>query len=226
MPQKSKPRDSRLKVGVDVPWVTSWSDEESLGVRPCPTVGGRLAVCQAERPGLGKPQYSLNHFRRQRETVGRMLCPMCGEPTVAGDRWTQIAKRVPAGLLRAKGLGIALPPAVGNERIVIDAGSIAPLHDACVKRSLEHCPHLKAHPGVEVMAWPEHWTVAPLMVQAVAPPVLTIMAAPIAPPRAAVGFLQIFGLTQDSDPRWRRRLRELDLAGSEPHGLDQNRTAV
>ena len=91
------PQESRLKVGVDVPWVTSWSDEESLGVRPCPSIGGRLAICQAERPGVGRPQYSMNHLRRQRETVGRMLCPMCGQPTAAG-----VGKLVDAALA-AKG---------------------------------------------------------------------------------------------------------------------------
>ena len=40
---------SRLKVGVDVPWVTSWTDEPILGVAPCPTVGGRLAIGQTQR---------------------------------------------------------------------------------------------------------------------------------------------------------------------------------
>ena len=211
------PQESRLKVGVDVPWVTSWSDEESLGVRPCPSIGGRLAICQAERPGVGRPQYSMNHLRRQRETVGGMLCPMCGQPTAAGDRWTQVAKRIPVGLLRAKGLGAAIPAAVPDERIMIDAGSIAPLHDACVRRSLEYCPHLRSHRGVEVMAWPEHWTVAPLLVQTAIPPTpLAVLAAPRSapPPMAVVSFLQIFGLTQDNDPRWRRRLRELDGTAS------------
>ena len=211
------PQESRLKVGVDVPWVTSWSDEESLGVRPCPSIGGRLAICQAERPGVGRPQYSMNHLRRQRETVGRMLCPMCGQPTASGDRWTQVAKRIPVGLLRAKGLGAAIPAAVPDERIMIDAGSIAPLHDACVRRSLEYCPHLRSHRGVEVMAWPEHWTVAPLLVQTAIPPTpLAVLAAPRSapPPMAVVSFLQIFGLTQDNDPRWRRRLRELDGTAS------------
>lgn len=212
------PAESRLKVGVDVPWVTSWSDEESLGVRPCPTVGGRLAVCQAERPGSGKPQYSMNHFRRQRETVGRMLCPMCGQATEPGDRWTQIAKRVPVGILRAKGLGEMLPRALADDRILIDAGSIAPLHHACVVRSLEHCPHLKGHPAIEVMAWPERWTVAPLLVQALTPPPLAVLALPLSapPPRVAIGFLQVFGLTEDHDPRWRRGLRDLEAVAG--HG--------
>lgn len=204
-------QESKLKVGVDVPWVTSWSAEEGLGVRPCPSIGGRLAICQAERPGQGKPQYSMNHFRRQRETVRGMLCPMCGQPTEAGDRWTQIAKRTSAGVLRARGLSAALPAGLPDARVVIDAGSIAPLHKACVERSLEHCPHLRAHPGVEVMAWPERWSVAPLMVRAEVPAApLAVLAAPRpAPgPVAVVGFLQLFGVTDMADPRWRRGLRK------------------
>ncbi len=199
---------SKLKVGVDVPWVTSWSDEEVLGVRPCPSINGRLAVCQAERPGQGRPQYSMNHFRRQRETVRHMLCPMCGEPTPDGDRWTQIAKRTAVGALRAKGLNAAFSADTRDDQVVIDAGSIAPLHEACVRRSLEHCPHLRAHPGVEVMAFPARWIVAPLMVRA-APPAsaLAILAAPGMQEVAVVTFLQIFGVTEERDKRWRRLTR-------------------
>ena len=37
-----------LKVGIDVPWVTSWSGEPVLGIRPCGSVGGRLAIVQAQ----------------------------------------------------------------------------------------------------------------------------------------------------------------------------------
>jgi hypothetical protein len=206
------PTQSRLKVGVDVPWVTSWSEEESLGVRPCPTIGGGLAICQAERPGQGRPQYSMNHLRRQRETVLRMLCPMCGEPTQHGDRWTQVARKVAVGMLRAKGLGAILPADVPDDRIVIDAGSIAPLHEVCVKRSLEYCPHLRGHPGVNVMAWPEYWIVAPLLVEIRSPAAtLSVLSAPrpLSPPSAAVSFLQIFGLTREHDARWRRRLRRI-----------------
>jgi hypothetical protein len=47
---------SRLKVGVDVRWVTSWSEEEILGRRPRLTVNGRLAIYQAEHPRFGRPQ--------------------------------------------------------------------------------------------------------------------------------------------------------------------------
>lgn len=202
--------ESRLKVGVDVPWVTSWSEEETLGVRPCPSINGGLALCQAERPGQGRPQYSMNHLRRQRETVRYMLCPMCGAPTQSGDRWTQIARRTAVGALRAKGLSAAFSPETRDDQILIDAGSIAPLHDACVRRSLEHCPHLRAHPGVEVMAFPERWIVAPLMVRAMATaPPLAVLAAPPTVRRdiAAVAFLQIFGVTEQRDKRWRKLLR-------------------
>ncbi len=64
-------KPSSLKVGVDVPWVTSWTGEPSLGVGPCPSVGGALAILQAERPGQGKPLYSQNHAVRQRLSVQR-----------------------------------------------------------------------------------------------------------------------------------------------------------
>lgn len=200
--------ESRLRVGVDVPWVTSWSDEETLGVRRCPSINGRLAVCQAERPGKGRPQYSMNHFRRQRETVRHMLCPMCGQPTATGDRWTQIAKRTSVGALRAKGLTETFAPETRDDLIVIDAGSIAPLHEACVRRSLEYCPHLRAHPGVEVLAFPERWIVAPLMVRAMAPASpLAILAVAAQSDIAVVTFLQIFGVTDEHDRQWRRHLR-------------------
>jgi hypothetical protein len=205
--------ESRLKVGVDVPWMTSWSEEEGLGVRPCPSVGGRLAVCQVERPGFGRPEYSMNHFRRQREAVMRMLCPMCGQPTPDGDRWTQIAHRKPAAALRAKGLGVYLPAALPDDQIIVDAGAIPPLHEACARHSMEHCPHLRAHADADIQPFPARWIVAPLMVQVVAPPaplaVLAVQPAP--PPRAVVGFMQIFGLTDerrsDSSTRGKRRLR-------------------
>ena len=74
-------KPSALKVGVDVPWVTSWSVEEVIGVRPCPTVDSRPALVQTSNAGFGKPQYSQNHLVRQRLTVRNMLCPMCGKPT-------------------------------------------------------------------------------------------------------------------------------------------------
>ncbi len=201
---------SRLKVGVDVPWVTSWTDEPILGVAPCATVGGRLAIGQAERAGCGRPEYSKNHLRRQRASVAGMLCPMCGAPTPEGDRFTQVARATPAGVLRARGLAAALPPDVDDARIVINAGAVAPLHRACVDRSLTHCPHLRSLPDIEVRPFPARWTVAPLEVEAVADAAPQLfLARPTMTPRmvSVVSFLQLCGVTEEQDPKWRRLLR-------------------
>lgn len=191
---------SSLKVGVDVPWVTSWTGEPGLGIGPCPSVGGAIAILQADNPGRGKPLYSRNHAVRQRLSVRDMLCPMCGQPTTAGDRWTQVAHPVTAGRLRATGRGDGLPGDLGNDRVLIDAGAIAPLHRVCVDRSLRYCPHLKADPHIDVRRFPGRWIVLPLMARAAAPARL-FLARP-GPPRTVpvIGFLQLCGLTDDREP--------------------------
>jgi hypothetical protein len=197
---------SRLKVGVDVPWVTSWTDEPVLGVAPCQTVGGRLAIGQTERAGYGRPEYSKNHLRRQRASVAGMLCPMCGRPTSEGDRFTQVAKVEAAGVLRARGLGAALSPDVDDARIVINAGAIAPLHKACVDRSLTHCPHLRGLPDIEVLPFPARWVVAPLEVEATVndgPQLFLARPALTSRRLAVISFLQLCGVTETRDPAWR-----------------------
>jgi len=118
-------KQSNLKVGIDVPWVTSWTEEPVIGVRPCPTVAGRPALVQVSNAGYGKPQYSKNHLVRQRQTVLRMLCPMCGEPTSTDDRWTQVAKLTPAGLFRRAGKAVGLTPHTEDRHPVRDAASTA-----------------------------------------------------------------------------------------------------
>lgn len=193
---------SRLAVGVDVPWVTSWSGEPVIGVRPCPTVGGRLALVQGAAAGYGRPRYSQNHLVRQRQTVLGMLCPMCGRPTAADDRWTQVARRTPAGLLRRAGKAAGLPRDIEDRRVLLDAGSIAPLHKACVERSLRHCPHLKADPNVNVMPFPARWTILPLLIEA-APMVETGAVAGAAV--LVITFLQLVGITDSVDRDWRFR---------------------
>jgi hypothetical protein len=183
---------SPLEPGVDVPWLTSWSAETVSGVGPCETVGGRLALRQAERPGFGKPQYSMNHLRRQRLTVGGMLCPMCGRPTTEGDRWTQTARRTTAGSLREKGLDQALPPTVRDRQTLVDAGSIAPLHRDCVRISLRRCPFLRSHDEIDVQPFPRRWTVWPLYIEARAVGAHLLSASQ--PAVAVVTFLQLIGL--------------------------------
>lgn len=194
---------SSLRVGVDVPWVTSWTGEPTLGVHPCASVGGALAICQADRPGFGKPLYSQNHAVRQRLSVRDMRCPMCGQPTAADDRWTEVAHPVTAGRLRARGRGYGLAAELADDAVLIDAGAIAPLHRACVDRSLRYCPHLKADPHIDVRKFPERWIVLPLMARAEAPPQMFLAMPAAARTVPVVGFLQLCGLTDDRDPGWR-----------------------
>ena len=190
---------SRLKVGTDVPWVTSWTSEPVTGVGPCLTTPGVLAVRQQERPGYGRPVYSENHHYRQRLSVQRMLCPMCGRATSAGDRWTLTARRKTAGVLRAQGLAGALPAALADSRVVIDAGAIAPLHKLCAERSAVQCPHLSADPGLDLRPFSARWLVWPLWVAVDPPP--GDAPRPDLPPVAA--FLQLCGVTDAHDRRER-----------------------
>ncbi len=180
---------STLEVGVDVPWVTSWTGEAIDGAAPCATVGGRLALFQHHSPGVGKPQYSKNHLVRQRLSVVEMRCPMCGERTRELDRWTQIAKRRTAGELRARGGNIRSD--IDDDQVLIDAGSIAPLHRRCVDRSMKYCPHLRASDDVLIMRFPSDWLVLPLLVRAESGA------------GVAVAFLQLCGVTRTIDRRWR-----------------------
>jgi hypothetical protein len=192
---------SRLKVGVDVPWVTSWSEERQGGVGPCPTVDGRMAALQTWKPGVGKPLYSRNHLRRQRDSVRALLCPMCGEKTEDGDRWSQTGRFAAAGVLRARGFATALPADLADDRVLLDCGAIAPLHFRCAHASLQRCPHLSAMPDRELKAFPPAWVVAPLYVEARQPVT--------GKPLAAVSFLQLLGVTNDRDADWRSRVPQV-----------------
>lgn len=117
---------------------------------------------------------------------------MCGLPTSVGDRWTEVARPVAAGALRLK--GVAIPGVISADAVLLDAGSIAPLHKRCVDRSLLHSPHLRGNPDVHVMKFPELWTVIPLMadVDEIAGRNLSVVA-----------FLQLCGVTRTIDRRWR-----------------------
>ncbi len=190
---------SRLKVGLDVPWVTSWTEERMLGPAPCMTVPGMLAAAQAHKPGFGRPVYSQNHFIRQRMSVRRMLCPMCGEPTLAGDRWTLTARRMSAGMLRRKGLKGSVPAELADARIVIDAGAVAPQHYHCATRSMVKCPHLSADPDLDLQPFADRWFVSPLFASLPTMP-MAVMAKPVRPPPPLVCFLQLCGVTDEMAP--------------------------
>jgi hypothetical protein len=179
------PASSRLKVGVDVPWVTSWSRETIGPPAPCPSVDGDLAIQQLERPGAGRPLYSKNHLFRQRRSVRELLCPMCGEPTQDGDRWTQTGQWTTAGHYRAHGLGGWLPRDMKDDQVLLGLGAVAPLHRACAERSLVQCPHLKGMADKELKPFPAAWIVAPM---SIAPRAGAVGARP------AITFLWLIGV--------------------------------
>lgn len=178
---------SRLEVGRDVPWVTSWSEEAETGVVRCPSVQGELAIGQKERPGVGRPLYSQNHLFRQRRSVGEMLCPMCGQPTEGDDRWSQTATPTTVGALRARGFGWALPPDLADDRRLLNCGAIAPLHHACASTAVARCPHLGGMADKTLKRFPPAWFVIPLWIEARA-------RTPGATPVRVVSFLQLVGI--------------------------------
>lgn len=186
-----------LTIGIDVPWVASWSAEQVTGVAPCPSIDGGLALGQAEHPGQGEPLYSRNHLFRQRKSVREMRCPMCGAPPEAGDRWTQTGRWTTAGELRARGLRVWLPVDFPDDRPLLDAGAIAPMHHACAERARIECPHLKEMADQELKAFPGAWIVAALSVEARPHHGLSN-----APRRAvaAVTFLQLIGVPDHLAP--------------------------
>lgn len=196
---------SKLRVGVDVPWVTSWSAEEPLGVGPCQTVNGRLAICQAERPGEGKPQYSLNHMQRQRASVMRMLCPMCGGETAPNDRWCLTARMETAGSLRMRGYAANLPPDMPDNELVLNCGAISPGHLVCMERSAEQCPHLSSMQALTLRQFPARWTVSPLLVEATVSAPQLFLARPTAAPKAVISFIQLCGIMGDAEPPRRQK---------------------
>jgi hypothetical protein len=128
---------------------------------------------------------------------------MCGVRTRADDRWSLTARQISAGALRARRLGHLLPSALPDDRLLLNAGSIAPLHLDCARRSARDCPHLRAMADRALVRFPEQSFVAPLLVRA-RPPRACPGAMP-SPPVAVVSFLQIVGVTADHDPRWRDR---------------------
>ncbi|TAL34682.1 hypothetical protein [Phenylobacterium sp.] len=189
---------SRRQIGVDVPWVSSWSEEKPGGIGPCPTVDGAIAALQMWKPGQGEPLFARQHLRRQRDSVRALLCPMCGKPAPEGDRWSLTGRFYAAGVVRARGFGKLLPDDLEDDRVVLDCGTIAPMHFQCAHVSLQQCPPLRAMPDKDLKAFPPVWTVAPLYVEGRQ----QVTNKPI----AAVSFLQLVGITNTRDPDWRASL--------------------
>ena len=70
--------------------------------------------------------FKTPHLVRQRRSVAQMLCTVCGEPTVANDRWW-----FRHGEPRKEGW----------------MTTEAPVHRACAEEALGLCPHLAGSEG-------------------------------------------------------------------------------
>jgi hypothetical protein len=118
--------------GLLVPWNASWTGEDAYEIRNCRWAGGKPAIWSPHRPGERKPVFAKPHMVRQRQSVARMICTVCGEPTRPSDRWW---------------FGL------GNK---IDhwalATTEAPVHRSCADHAQKVCPHLRAL-GQKPMRW-------------------------------------------------------------------------
>jgi hypothetical protein len=105
-----------------VPWNASWSSEDRYEIRPCRWAGGRNAVWQPHTPGDGRPIFAKPHNVRQRQSVSRFLCTVCGKETPANDRWWFSLGRITDGYFMT---------------------TEAPVHRCCADLALKVCPHLR-----------------------------------------------------------------------------------
>jgi len=105
-----------------VPWNAAWSEEAEYQIRPCRWVEGKLALWSPHRPGEGKPVFARPHMVRQRRSIAEMRCTVCGERTLANDRWWFKLGSIQEGMFMT---------------------TEAPVHRTCADLALTVCPHLR-----------------------------------------------------------------------------------
>jgi hypothetical protein len=105
-----------------VPWNAQWSGEQRYEIRPCRWAAGRLAIWQPHSPCVGRPVFAKPHSVRQRQSVARFLCTVCGDPTPPKDRWWFGHGEFREGMFMTQE---------------------APVHRICAEIALSKCPHLR-----------------------------------------------------------------------------------
>jgi hypothetical protein len=107
---------------ITVPWNASWSSEARYEIRPCRYVGGALAIWSPHTPGVGRPIFAKPHMVRQRMSIAKLLCTVCGERTPSDDRWWfQLGSFQEGWFMTTE----------------------SPVHRVCADLALEKCPHLQ-----------------------------------------------------------------------------------
>ncbi|MFD8947660.1 hypothetical protein ACFV0B_02210 [Streptomyces xanthophaeus] len=107
---------------------------------------GVLWIRQAIARGSGRPLFPTVHALRQRRTVSRMLCQVCGADTLKHDPERQLFVLKDVGRPIEEG----------------ELTTAAPVCPPCALIAVEHCPHLRGH----VAAWVERplpWGVAGIL---------------------------------------------------------------
>ncbi len=114
-------RTHRDRAGL-VPWNAAWTGEDRYEVRPCRWAGGSLAVWSPHKPGEGRPLFAKPHMVRQRMSIARFVCTVCGEPTPPQDRfWFRLGQFQDGWFMTTE----------------------APVHRCCAETALKFCPHLR-----------------------------------------------------------------------------------
>lgn len=184
-------------IGVNVPWVIAWSEENQFRMAPSESFPGRVEIIQKNRPGRGTPQFSGMHVMRQRAGVVGKLCHVCGRPTPPEDRY-----------LFPVPTGVFVTAADGSSRY---ASHLPPVHLGCAGRAQELCPHLNFTRSQPVL-FPAEAT--EIQCETNAPPGMHELAAALAP-----GVKPIFSYFRVYGPGFSRLVSDL-RAEAKPEGLE------
>ena len=110
-----------------VPWTVAWTVEQSrIWVGRCPHVQ-KIAICQLEAPGHGRPMFGTPHHQRQRRAIQMGWCDLCGR-SLRNSTKVSLSKARPRGNAAEGWAVLQVEPM---------------LHRGCAALSTEWCPSLK-----------------------------------------------------------------------------------
>ena len=112
---------------VEVPWTAGWTGESEFSIAPCRWAEGRMAICQSEAPGRGKPQFAKPHMIRQRQAMVELRCDLCGRQLAAATKVSLSSPR--------------LTIVSGHGAIPLQVEPL--LHRSCAQRAIQLCPELR-----------------------------------------------------------------------------------
>lgn len=113
--------------GYPIPWTASWTGEERFFLAKCRFADNRLALCQDENPGTGRPVFAKPHSIRQRHAMARQLCDLCGK-ALQGHTKVSLSQESPRDV-----------PTLGFVPLAVEPM----MHRACAVTALNCCPNLR-----------------------------------------------------------------------------------